>query len=162
MLGVIHKPRGQLRGRGVSQMTILLHTKPYLVKVTTKVVDSVGGLKYPNFWPRGLWMTPTRVAWCIDNNTLKDEVRWSTQLLLWLENYLDFSSQPWNVACFFSFSNLNRYMYRYIPSYLLHKWKKIKGGAFVIHNSINWNQSFFNQTNKNAKNVLSTGCMICR
>ena len=33
--GVIHKPRGQLRGREVSQMTILLH-KSYLVKVTTK------------------------------------------------------------------------------------------------------------------------------
>ena len=27
--GVIHKPRGQLRGMGVSQMTTLLH-KPYL------------------------------------------------------------------------------------------------------------------------------------
>ena len=34
-LGDIHKPRGQLRWRGVSQMTILLH-KPYLVKVTMK------------------------------------------------------------------------------------------------------------------------------
>lgn len=33
--GVIHKPRGQLRGDGISQMTILLHT-PYLIKVTTK------------------------------------------------------------------------------------------------------------------------------
>ena len=31
--GDIHKPRGQLRGWGVSQMTILLH-KPYLVKVS--------------------------------------------------------------------------------------------------------------------------------
>ena len=39
--GVIHKPRGQLRGEGVSQMTILLH-KPYLVKVTKK-----GGPKIP-------------------------------------------------------------------------------------------------------------------
>ena len=44
--GVIHKPRGQLRGDGVSQMPILLH-KPYLVKVTKKKI-----------WPRGLWMTP--------------------------------------------------------------------------------------------------------
>ena len=35
LIGVIHKPRGQLRGRGCSQMTILSH-KPYLVKVTTK------------------------------------------------------------------------------------------------------------------------------
>ena len=42
-LGVIHKPRGQLRGMGVSQMTILLH-KPYLVKVTTK---GGGGSKIP-------------------------------------------------------------------------------------------------------------------
>ena len=33
--GVIHKPRGQLRGEGDSQMTIFLH-KPYLVKVTMK------------------------------------------------------------------------------------------------------------------------------
>ena len=33
--GVTHKPRGQLKGEGVSQMTILLH-KPYLVKVITK------------------------------------------------------------------------------------------------------------------------------
>ena len=37
---VIHKPRGQLRGRGVSQMTILLH-KPYLVKVTMKGVKNI-------------------------------------------------------------------------------------------------------------------------
>ena len=35
------KPREQLRGRGVCQMTILLH-KSYLVKVTKK-----GGQKYP-------------------------------------------------------------------------------------------------------------------
>ena len=35
LLWVIHKPFGQLRGRGFSLMTILLH-KPYLVKVTTK------------------------------------------------------------------------------------------------------------------------------
>ena len=35
LIGVIHIPRGQMRGEGVSQMTILLH-KPYLVKVTTK------------------------------------------------------------------------------------------------------------------------------
>ena len=34
-LGGIHKPRGQLRGVGVSQMTILL-LKPYFVKVTKK------------------------------------------------------------------------------------------------------------------------------
>ena len=33
--GVIHKPYGQLRGRGVSQMMFLLN-KPYLVNVTTK------------------------------------------------------------------------------------------------------------------------------
>ena len=39
--GVIYKPRGQLRGRVVSQMIILLH-KPYLVKVTTK---GRGGVK---------------------------------------------------------------------------------------------------------------------
>ena len=39
--GVIHKPRGQLRG--VSQMTILLH-KSYLIKVTTK---GGGGSKIP-------------------------------------------------------------------------------------------------------------------
>ena len=52
----IHKPRWQCSwgGRGVSQMTILLH-KPYLVKVTTK---GEGGQKYPKIWPRGLWMTP--------------------------------------------------------------------------------------------------------
>ena len=54
-LGDIHKPRGQLRWRGVSQMTILLH-KPYLVKATTK--GGGGGQKYPKFWPRGLWMIP--------------------------------------------------------------------------------------------------------
>ena len=52
-LGVIHKPRGQLRGRGVSQMTILFH-KSYLVNVTTK---GEGDQKYPKFGPRGLWMT---------------------------------------------------------------------------------------------------------
>ena len=43
VIGVTHKPRGQLRGRGVSRTTILLH-KPYLVKVTTK---GGGGQKYP-------------------------------------------------------------------------------------------------------------------
>ena len=46
LLGGIHKPRGQLRGEGVSEMTILLH-KPYLVKVTTK--GGVGGQKSPKF-----------------------------------------------------------------------------------------------------------------
>ena len=35
--GDIYKPRGQLRVRGVSQLTILLH-RPYLIKVTTKEV----------------------------------------------------------------------------------------------------------------------------
>ena len=34
--GGLHKPRGQLRGGGVSQMTISYH-KPYLVEVTTNV-----------------------------------------------------------------------------------------------------------------------------
>ena len=34
-IGDFHKARGQLRGEGISQMTILLH-KLYLVKVTTK------------------------------------------------------------------------------------------------------------------------------
>ena len=51
--GIIHKPRGQLRGEGVNQMTVLKY-KPYLVKVTTK-----GGQKYPKICPRGLWMTPS-------------------------------------------------------------------------------------------------------
>ena len=37
----IHKPRGQLKGGGVSQMTILLH-KPYLINVKKKE-----GKKYP-------------------------------------------------------------------------------------------------------------------
>ena len=56
--GVIHKPRGQLRGRGVSQMAILSQ-KPYLVKVTTK---GGGGSKIPKIlttWfmddPLGMW-----------------------------------------------------------------------------------------------------------
>ena len=35
LLGVIHKPLGQLRG-GVRQMTIYYISKPYLVKVATK------------------------------------------------------------------------------------------------------------------------------
>ena len=48
ILGVIHKPRGQLKGEGggaggLSQMTILLH-KHYFVKVTTK---GGGGSKIP-------------------------------------------------------------------------------------------------------------------
>ena len=43
-LGVIHKPCGKFRGRGVCQMTILYH-KPYLVKVTNKVG---GGQKFDN------------------------------------------------------------------------------------------------------------------
>ena len=34
LFGVIHKPRGQLMGEGISQMTNSLHSKPYLVKVT--------------------------------------------------------------------------------------------------------------------------------
>ena len=34
-IGDIYKSRGQLRGSGVTQMTILLN-KPYLVKVTTR------------------------------------------------------------------------------------------------------------------------------
>ena len=34
-MGVIHKQRGQLKGRGLNQMTILLH-KPYFLNVTTK------------------------------------------------------------------------------------------------------------------------------
>ena len=38
--------RRQMRGRGVSQMTILFH-KAYLVKVTTK--GERGGQKYPKF-----------------------------------------------------------------------------------------------------------------
>ena len=38
---VINKPRGQLKGMGVNQMTTLLH-KPYLLKVSTK-----GGGKIP-------------------------------------------------------------------------------------------------------------------
>ena len=36
----IHKPRGQLRGEGVSKITILLH-KPCLVKVTMKGVKNI-------------------------------------------------------------------------------------------------------------------------
>ena len=43
--GVIHKPRGQLRGRGFGQISILLH-KPYFVKVTTKE-EGGGGVKIP-------------------------------------------------------------------------------------------------------------------
>ena len=35
LLGVIHNPRGQLRGEGVSQITILLD-KSYFVKLTTQ------------------------------------------------------------------------------------------------------------------------------
>ena len=38
--GHTYKPRGQLRGRGVSQMSILLQM-PYLVKVTTKGDEGV-------------------------------------------------------------------------------------------------------------------------
>ena len=39
-IGDIHKPRGLLRGKVVSQMTIFLH-KPYLVKVITKGGEGV-------------------------------------------------------------------------------------------------------------------------
>ena len=51
-LGVIHKPRGQLRGEErVSQM---IHF------ITEVLFSKMGrrGQKYPKLWPHGLWMTP--------------------------------------------------------------------------------------------------------
>ena len=53
-IGGIHKPCGHYRGRGIYQMSILLH-KPYLVKLSTK-----GGKvsKCPKICPHGLWMNP--------------------------------------------------------------------------------------------------------
>ena len=36
----MHKPRGQLWGRGISEMTVILR-KPYLVKVTKKLGEVV-------------------------------------------------------------------------------------------------------------------------
>ena len=56
--GVIHKPRGQLKGEGFSQMTILLDK----AKVTT-YRGRVGQI-YPKFM--NLWMTPTATyVWTI-------------------------------------------------------------------------------------------------
>ena len=55
--GVIHKPRGQLRGEGgLAKWQFYNISLTYLVKVTTE-----GGQKYPKIWPRGLWMTPYSV-----------------------------------------------------------------------------------------------------
>ena len=70
MVGVIHKPRGQLRGRGISKMTILLH-KPYLVKLTMKWE----GVKNTQKLPRGLWMTPGT------------QVMESTNIFFWKKGY---------------------------------------------------------------------------
>ena len=50
----IHKPRGQLMGEGVSQMTILI-LKPYLIKVAMK---REGVKNTQNFDHVVLWMTP--------------------------------------------------------------------------------------------------------
>ena len=45
MLGTVYKPRRQVRGRGVAEMSTLLN-KSYLVKVSTK---GGGGSKCPKF-----------------------------------------------------------------------------------------------------------------
>ena len=48
--GGIHKPRGQLRGRGVSQMTILLH-KPELIRVQEEEIgEGVKNAKNLSTW----------------------------------------------------------------------------------------------------------------
>ena len=50
--GVIHKPRGQLRGGGLGKWPI------YNISISKNVQEVGRGLEYPKSWPPGLWMTP--------------------------------------------------------------------------------------------------------
>ena len=52
----VYKPRRQVRGRGVAQISTLLN-KSYFVKVSTK---GGGGQKCPKFCLRGLYTTPMK------------------------------------------------------------------------------------------------------
>ena len=51
-LGGIHEPRGQQRGRGVSQITTLLHKTLF----SKSVHEVEGSHKYPKLCPCGLWI----------------------------------------------------------------------------------------------------------
>ena len=55
-LGTANKPRLQVRGEGVAQMSTLLN-KTYLVKVST-AYEGGGGRKYSKFCLRGLYTAP--------------------------------------------------------------------------------------------------------
>ena len=48
--GGIHKPRGQLRGRGISQL--------YYISLIRVKVSTNGVKKYRKIQPSGLWMAP--------------------------------------------------------------------------------------------------------
>ena len=55
-LGGVYKPRGQMRGKGVAQMTTTLNNS-YQVKVST-YLHRGGGQNCTKFCPRGLYTAP--------------------------------------------------------------------------------------------------------